>query len=81
MSLVIEAHEITSLPITVDPEILGGTPVFRGTRVPVDALLGNLEAGVSIDEFLENFPTVSREQVLEVLKFSRATLQRVLKLK
>ena len=81
MSLVIEAHEITSLPITVDPEILGGTPVFRGTRVPVDALLGNLEAGLSIDEFLENFPTVSREQVLEVLKFSRATLHRVLKLK
>ena len=81
MSLVIEAHEITSLPITVDPEILGGTPVFRGTRVPVDALLGNLESGVSIDEFLENFPTVSREQVLEVLKFSRATLHRVLKLK
>ena len=81
MSLVIEAHEITSLPITVDPEILGGTPVFRGTRVPVDALLGNLEAGVSIDEFLENFPTVSRDQVLEVLKFSRATLHRVLKLK
>jgi len=81
MSLVIEAHEITSLPITVDPEILGGTPVFRETRVPVDALLGNLEAGVSIDEFLENFPTVSREQVLEVLKFSRATLHRVLKLK
>jgi uncharacterized protein (DUF433 family) len=81
MSLVIEAHEITSLPITVDPEILGGTPVFRGTRVPVDALLGSLESGVSIDEFLENFPTVSREQVLEVLKFSRATLHRVLKLK
>ena|SRR6185436_17839037 len=69
MSLVIEAHEITSLPITVDPEILGGTPVFRGTRVPVDALLGNLEAGVSIDEFLENFPTVSRDQVLEIFKF------------
>lgn len=81
MALVIEAHELASLPITVDPEILGGTPVFRGTRVPVDALLGNLEAGVSIDEFLENFPTVSREQVLEVLKFSRATLHRVLKMK
>jgi uncharacterized protein (DUF433 family) len=69
------------LPVTVDPEILGGTPVFRGTRVPVDALLSNLEAGVSIDEFLENFPTVSREQVLEVIKFSRATLDRLLKLK
>jgi uncharacterized protein (DUF433 family) len=81
MSVVIEEHEITSLPVTVDPEILGGTPVFRGTRVQVDALLGNLEAGVSIDEFLENFPTVTREQVLEVLKFSRATLHRLLKLK
>ena len=81
MSVVIEAHEITSLPITVDPAILGGTPVFRGTRVPVDALLSNLEAGVSIDEFLENFPTVTREQVREVIKFSRTTLDRLLKLK
>ena len=81
MTVVIEEHEIASLPITVDPEILGGTPVFRGTRVPVDALLSNLEAGVSIDEFLENFPTVSREQVLEVIKFSRATLDRLLKLR
>ena len=81
MSIVIEEHEITSLPVTVDPDILSGTPVFRGTRVPVDALLSNLEAGVSIDEFLENFPTVSREQVLEVIKFSRATLDRLLKLK
>ena len=81
MSLVIEEHELASLPITVDPDILGGTPVFRGTRVPVDALLGNLEAGVSIDEFLENFPSVTREQTLEVIKFSRATLDRILKLK
>ena len=68
MTLVIEENEIASLPITVDPDVLGGTPVFRGTRVPIEALLGNLEAGVSIEEFLENFPTVSREQVLEVIK-------------
>jgi len=81
MSLVIQENELASLPITIDPEILGGTPVFRGTRVPVDALLNNLEAGVSIDEFLENFPTVSREQVLDVIKFSAATLRRLLKLK
>ena len=81
MSLVIQENEIASLPITIDPEILGGTPVFRGTRVPVDALLNNLEVGVSIDEFLENFPTVSREQVLEVIKFSAATLRKLLKLK
>ena len=81
MSVVIEEHEITSLPITVDPDILGGTPVFSGTRVPVDALLSNLEAGVSINEFLENFPTVSREQALAVIRFSGATLRRLLKLK
>lgn len=77
MSLVIEEKEIDLLPITIDPEILGGTPVFRGTRVPVDALLSNLEAGLSLDEFLENFPTVSREQVRQVLSFSRSTLQRL----
>ena len=81
MSLVIEENEIASLPITVDPDILGGTPVFRGTRVPIEALLNNLEAGVSIEEFLENFPTVSREQVLEVIKFSGSTIRKLLKLK
>jgi len=81
MSLVIEEHEIAALPITVDPDILGGTPVFRGTRVPVDALLSNLEAGVSLGEFLENFPTVSRQQALEVIEFSRATLHRLQKRK
>ena len=79
MSLVIEEHEIAALPITVDPDILGGTPVFRGTRVPVDALLSNLEAGVSLNEFLENFPTVSRQQALDVIEFSRATLHRLRK--
>ena len=81
MSLVIEEKEIDSLPITTNPEVLGGVPVFRGTRVPVDALLGNLEAGLTLDEFLENFPTVTREQALSVLEFSRATLQRLFKLK
>lgn len=79
MSLVIEEHEIAALPITVDPDILGGTPVFRGTRVPVDALLSNLEAGISLNEFLENFPTVSRQQALDVIEFSRATLHRLRK--
>ncbi len=81
MSFVIEENEIASLPITINPDILGGTPVFRGTRVPVEALLSNLEAGVSIDAFLVNFPTVSREQVLEVIKFSGTTIRRLLKLK
>jgi uncharacterized protein (DUF433 family) len=77
MSLVIEEKEIDSLPITIDPDVVSGAPVFRGTRVPVDALLSNLEAGLSLDEFLENFPTVSREQALQVLGFSRSTLQRL----
>ena len=58
------------LPITIDPEIMSGTPVFAGTRVPVDALMNNLAAGVSLDEFLDNFPTVTREQALAVLNFS-----------
>ncbi|QDU31963.1 hypothetical protein ETAA8_71250 [Anatilimnocola aggregata] len=45
-----------------DPELLGGTPVFRGTRVPVRALLDYLAAGSTVDEFLDHFPTVTREQ-------------------
>lgn len=77
MTLVIEEKELARLPITVDPEIVSGTPVFRGTRVPVDALLGNIEAGLTLDEFLENFPTVTRQQALEVLEFSKRTLLRL----
>lgn len=62
------------VPITIDAEILSGTPVFTGTRVPVSALLENLEAGVSLDEFLENFPTVSRDQAVRVLEHFRSSL-------
>jgi uncharacterized protein (DUF433 family) len=50
-----------------DPEIMGGTPVFCGTHVPVQTLIEYLEAGDSIDEFLEGFPTVTREQVVTFL--------------
>jgi uncharacterized protein (DUF433 family) len=77
MSLLIDEKEIDSLPITMNAEVLSGTPVFRGTRVPVDALLSNIEAGLTVEEFLENFPTVAREQALQVLRFSRSTLQRL----
>jgi len=77
VSFVIEAEEVDRLPINIDPEIMSGTPVFEATRVPVDALLNNLSAGVSLDEFLENFPTVSREQALAVLKFSSETLKKL----
>jgi uncharacterized protein (DUF433 family) len=77
MTLVIEEKEIDQLPITIDPEIVSGTPVFRGTRVPVDALVSNIEAGLTLDEFLDNFPTVGREQALEVLEFYKSTLLRL----
>ena len=55
-------------------EILNGTPVFRGTRVPVSALLDNLENGVSLNEFLENFSTVKREQAVKVLELFKNSL-------
>lgn len=54
--------------ITVSPEIMGGTPVFAGTRVPVQILLDYLKAGESIDDFLDGFPTVTREQVIALLE-------------
>jgi uncharacterized protein (DUF433 family) len=57
-----------------DSEILGGTPVFAGTRVPVDSLFDHLEAGDSIDDFLEGFPSVRRDQVMAVLEESRREL-------
>ena len=58
-----------------DPEILGGTPVFIGTRVPVQSLFDHLEAGDSIDDFLEEFPSVKREQVIAVLEELRKELR------
>ncbi len=54
-----------------DPEILGGTPVFIGTRVPVKTLYDYLEAGDSLDEFLNDFPSVSREQAVGALELAR----------
>ncbi len=53
--------------INVDEEILAGQPVFRGTRVPVESLFDHLEAGVSLDDFLDDFPTVSKEQAVALL--------------
>ncbi len=54
--------------ISVSPEIMGGTPVFTGTRVPVQTLLDYLKAGESINDFLDGFPTVNREQVIALLE-------------
>jgi uncharacterized protein (DUF433 family) len=57
-----------------DPDILGGTPVFVGTRVPVKTLLDYLEAGDPLDEFLDHFPSVSREQAIAVLELAKEML-------
>lgn len=53
--------------ITIDKDILGGQPVFKGTRVPVETLFDHLEAGVPLSEFLEDFPTVSHQQAVTLL--------------
>ena len=54
--------------VTSAPDIMGGTPVFTGTRVPVQTLMDYLKGGESIDDFLEGFPTVSRQQVVNLLE-------------
>ncbi len=60
--------------VEIDPEKLGGTPVFYGTRVPIQNLFDCLETGESLDQFLEQFPTVTHEQVLAVLEESKERL-------
>lgn len=59
---------MASPTISRDPEVMGGAAVFRGTRVPVQTLFDYLEAGDSIDDFLEGFPSVSRQQVVAILE-------------
>jgi len=53
--------------INIDNDILGGQPVFKGTRVPVDTLFDHLEAGISLAEFLDDFPSVKKEQAIALL--------------
>jgi len=60
--------------ITVDPDILGGTPVFKGTRVPVKTLFDYLEGNYTLEEFLECFPSVTREMACRLLERSEAVL-------
>lgn len=60
--------------ITSSKNVLGGTPVFSGTRVPFQALIDYLEAGDSIDTFLDDFPSVSREQVIAALEIAKKHL-------
>ena len=65
---------MTDMTISRSPEILGGAPVFAGTRVPVRILIEHLEAGDCLDEFLEDYPTVSRSQAIAVLEQAKAVL-------
>ena len=64
----------TTAIIVKNPEILGGTPVFRGTRVPFQTLLDYLEGGQTLTEFLDDFPTVSREDAVSALEAAKSLL-------
>lgn len=57
-------------PINIDPETMGGTPVFTGSRVPIQALFDYIETGETLDEFLENFPSVNKEFAVQVLQMA-----------
>ena len=63
-----------SLPILSNPDIMGGTPVFAGTRVPVQTFVEYLEAGDPLDEFLLDFPSVTRDQAVAVLELAKELL-------
>ena len=65
---------VNSTIIVKDQDILGGTPVFRGTRVPFQALLDYLEGGQTLDEFLDDFPTVSKDAAVAALEFAKSLL-------
>lgn len=60
--------------VTRSPDVLGGTPVFAGTRVPIQTLIDYLEGGESIDDFLEGFPTVTRDQVIAFLEEAKTRM-------
>ena len=64
------AHDL----ITIDPDILGGTPVFKGTRVPVKTIFDYLEANYTLEEFLECFPSVTRDMACRLLERSESAL-------
>ncbi|MGD9966586.1 MAG: DUF433 domain-containing protein [Hyphomonadaceae bacterium] len=65
--------------VTTDPDIMGGAAVFHGTRVPVQTLLDYIEAGDTIDTFLEGFPSVSRDQVVDFLEQAKDRLLEAIK--
>jgi uncharacterized protein (DUF433 family) len=64
---MVQTATVKNLFIVTDPEIMGGAPVFAGTRVPIQTLFDYFKDGCTLEEFLDNFPTVSREVALQVL--------------
>jgi uncharacterized protein (DUF433 family) len=76
MKISFDPEDLKDLPVSSNPEILGGRLVFAGTRVPVDALWSNLGSGATLDEFLDWFPTVKREQAEAVLRFGCRVLEK-----
>jgi len=60
--------------VSIDPEMMGGTPVFIGTRVPIQTLFDYVEGGDTLEEFLDDYPGVSMEQAVEVIEMAKKTL-------
>ena len=77
MRLVLNDTDFEHLPVTINPQIVSGAPVFRDTRVPVEALISNLQDGMSLPEFLMEFPSVTRDQAVQVLGFLTMALEKV----
>lgn len=75
MKILFDAEDLKKLPVHSNPNILGGRLCFAGTRVPVDALWGNLASGASLNDFLDWFPTVQRDQAESVLRFGYRVLE------
>lgn len=69
--------DLEDLPVWVDPDRLSGAPCFQGTRCPVEAMFANLQSGLSLDEFLDCFPEVTREQAVAVLEHSKREFMQV----
>ena len=72
--MTVEQKGTLSEVIWIDPERVSGTPCFKGTRVPVQNLLDYIEGGSTIDEFFEDYPSVTREQVVQFLELAREQL-------
>ena len=78
MKMTAEILQAAGGLVISDPEILGGKPVFRGTRLPVETLFAYLEDGQTLDYYLETFPSVTREQVVAVLRYVQHQIEQEL---